>query len=70
MPTQRNCLKEYLNTKDLAALINRSPAAVRNLVLRRRVPYRRVAGRLTFLRQEIEEWIDRSEGLKLEDLTE
>ncbi|RZB36307.1 MAG: hypothetical protein SRB2_02132 [Desulfobacteraceae bacterium Eth-SRB2] len=44
---------ELLNTKECGVVIRRSPGAVRNLVLRRAIPYRKVAGRLVFLRSEI-----------------
>jgi excisionase family DNA binding protein len=61
---------EYLNTTELAKLIGRSEAAIRNLVMRRRIPYRRAGGRLTFVRAEIDKWIDQAPGVKLEDLEE
>lgn len=46
--------KEYLNAEENADFIGRSPGAVRNLVMRRAIPYRKVGGRLVFLRSEIE----------------
>jgi len=61
-------LKQYLTVNDLSKIIGRSPAAVRNLVLRRRVPFRKPGGRLLFLPDEIERWVEESEGIKLEDL--
>ena len=63
-------MKEYLSTKECAELIGRSSGAVRNLVLRRRIPFRKPGGRLLFLRAEIEKWIERSPGIKIEDLEE
>lgn len=61
-------IKPILNVVELSDFLNRSPGAIRNLVMRRVIPYRKVAGRLTFLRSEIEEWIDKAPGVKLEDL--
>jgi excisionase family DNA binding protein len=61
-------VKEYLSTEECAELIGRSPGAVRNLVLRRRIPFRKPGGRLLFLRSELERWIDHSPGVKIEDL--
>lgn len=45
-----------------------TPAAVRNLVLRRKIPYRKPAGRLIFVRNEIREWIKLAPGLKLDEV--
>jgi len=60
--------EEIWNTKEAGEFLKRSPAAIRNLVLRRRIPYRKLAGRLIFLRNEIEEWIHEAPGLTFEDL--
>jgi predicted DNA-binding transcriptional regulator AlpA len=60
-------VKEYLTTKDCAEFIGRSAGAVRNLVLRRAIPHRKPAGRLVFLRSEIEAWIDNAPGKRIED---
>lgn len=59
---------EYLTVNELSALIHRSPGAIRNLVLRRRIPYRKVGGRLLFLSSEIHPWIRDSPGLPLEEV--
>ena len=48
---------EYLDTQECAMLIKRTPGAVRNLVMRRKIPHRKPAGRLVFLLSEIEQWI-------------
>ena len=61
-------MERLLDTKDVANLLNRSPGAVRNLVLRRKIPFRKVAGRLAFIKDEIEEWIAASPGIRLEEL--
>ena len=57
---------EILTTKTLAEYIGRSPAAIRNMVMRRDIPYRKVAGVLTFKKCEIDRWIDSSTGLSFE----
>ncbi len=61
---------EYLNTAQLSKLIGRSEAGIRNLVLRRRIPFRKPGGRLVFVRSEIEAWIDQAPGIRLEELEE
>jgi hypothetical protein len=61
-------VKNYYTVNDLSKLIGRSPGAIRNLVLRRRIPFRKPAGRLLFLAEEIDRWIDQAEGVKLEDI--
>ena len=58
--------KEFLTTVECAKLIGRTPGAVRNLVLRRMIPYRKPAGRLIFLKSEIERWIVQSPGLTVD----
>ena len=61
---------EYLTVFELAGYIKRSPGAVRALVLRRQIPFRKPAGRLLFDRTEIDAWVRQSEGVSFEDLTE
>jgi len=62
-------IKERMNTEDLSSYLpKRSPGAIRNLVARRAIPYRKVGGRLLFLRSEIDRWIDNSPGIRAEDL--
>jgi hypothetical protein len=60
-------MEEYLNSQECGKFIKRTPGAVRNLVLRRAIPYRKAGGRLLFLRSELEKWIDSAEGLRLVD---
>ena len=59
---------EILSTKQCAEFIGRTPGAVRNLVLRQAIPFRKPAGRLVFLKSEIEQWIDAAPGVTLDDL--
>ncbi len=57
-----------LNTKECADTLHRSEGAVRNLVLRRKIPFRKPGGRLVFIREEIRQWIYNSEGVRPEDV--
>ena len=58
------------NVVEVSQYLRRSPGAIRNLVLRRGIPYHKPGGRLLFNREEIDLWIRKSEGISLEDLTE
>jgi excisionase family DNA binding protein len=59
---------EYLTIFELSKYIKRSAGAIRNLVLRRKIPYRKVGGRLLFDKDEIDKWIKTSEGISLEEI--
>jgi Helix-turn-helix domain len=54
--------------EETAAFLRRSPGAIRHLVLRRKIPFRRVGGRICFLESEIISWVQRSPGKTLEEL--
>jgi hypothetical protein len=56
------------NVKKTAEYLDRSQGAVRNLVLRRKIPFRKVGGRLMFLEEEIKSWVNASPGVTLEKL--
>jgi len=58
----------YLTVKEISDYLKRSQGAIRNLVLRRAIPYRKPAGRLLFDKEEIDQWVKGSEGISLEDL--
>ena len=61
--------EEYLTATECGELIGkRSPGAVRNLVMRRAIPFRKAGGRLVFLRSEIEFWIENSPGVKPDEI--
>ena len=64
----KNMSTEIMNTEQAGKLINRTPSAVRNLVLRRKIPFRKPAGRLVFLRSELEQWVRDAPGLTFEEL--
>jgi hypothetical protein len=60
---------DFLDARGAGQLIGgRSPAAVRQLALRRRIPFRRVGGRLCFIEAELRQWILDAPGVRLEDL--
>jgi len=59
-----------LDTREAGDFLRKSPAAVRNLVMRKIIPFRKVGGRLLFIREELEQWILRSPGVRIDDLEE
>lgn len=61
-------MDEYLDTFAVAAFLKRTPGAIRNLVLRRKIPFRKVGGRLLFQKGEIKQWVETAPGLRLSDL--
>jgi len=61
-------MDEYLDVKALSHYIPRSPGAIRNLVLRKAIPFRKVGGRLMFIKGDIDRWIRLSPGLSLESI--
>jgi excisionase family DNA binding protein len=69
---EKDFLKEfngqYMTVDELALYIKRSRGAIRNLVLRRVIPYRKPAGRLIFLKEEIDQWVQDAPGKKLEEI--
>lgn len=60
--------ERYFTVNQISNYLNRSPGAIRNLVLRRAIPYRKPAGRLLFDRLEIDLWIKKSGGIGSEQL--
>jgi excisionase family DNA binding protein len=58
----------YFNTMEVADYLRRTRGAIGNLVLRRKIPHRKVGGRLLFDREEIDRWVKMSEGLNLEEI--
>jgi hypothetical protein len=45
-----------------------TPAAVRKLITRRKIPFRKPGGRLVLVRSELRQWIEQSEGLRLDGI--
>lgn len=58
----------YLNVLEVSQFLRRSPGAVRNLVLRRKIPFHKPGGRLLFSKVEIEKWIQESPGISLKEI--
>lgn len=54
--------------KQTAAFLKGSEGAIRNKVLRRQIPFRKVGGRLMFIEHEIKAWAMNSPGVTLEEL--
>lgn len=61
-------MDRYLTVKELSEYIKRSPGAIRNLVLRRKIPFRKPGGRLLFDLEEIDAWVNESEGVSFEKI--
>jgi len=59
---------DILNIVECGQIVKRSPGAIRNLVMRRAIPYRKRSGRLYFVRKEILAWIMEAPGLNLEEI--
>ena len=57
-----------LNTQECADYLGRTTGAIRNLVMRKAIPHRKVAGRLLFLRHELDQWIDQAPGVKPDEI--
>ena len=57
-----------LSVRDMAQMLNRSEAAVRQMCWRRQIPYRKVQGRILFRRDEIEQLILQSPGVALSEV--
>lgn len=65
---ENNTRVEYLNTQECADFIRRTPGAVRNLVMRRAIPFRKPGGRLVFLKTELQRWIEAAPGVKFDEM--
>ena len=59
---------DILLVSDAAKLTKRSPGAIRNLVMRGKIPFRKVAGRLVFIRPELLRWIEGAPGVHLTEI--
>jgi excisionase family DNA binding protein len=63
-------LSEYFTVKEASQYLKRSPGAIRNLVLRRKIPFRKPSGRLIFDKNEIDKWVKESPGISFEEITD
>ena len=61
-------MSDHFNSKEAAEYLRRTEGAIRKLVLRRAIPFHKPGGRLLFVKSEIDQWIQRSEGVTLEKL--
>ena len=59
-----------LDVPETAAMLGRSENAVRRMVERRQIPYRKSGRRVLFLESELREFIEALPGFSLEDLRE
>lgn len=58
----------YLDTSELAAYLGRTPQAIRDMVCRHKIPFRKPGGRLLFIKSEIDTWVQGSKGITLNEL--
>jgi excisionase family DNA binding protein len=59
-----------LDVQETAAMLGRSENAVRRMVERRQIPYRKNGRRVLFLESELSEFIEDLPGLSLADVRE
>ena len=60
--------EQYLTVTELSEYIKRSKPAIRMLVLRRAIPYKKPSGRLLFNKTEIDRWIEMAEGIGIDEI--
>ena len=63
-------MEEYLSTKEIAQKLKKTPNAIRNMVHRGTIPYRKCGGTLFFIEKEVDELINNSPGKRIEDFKE
>ena len=56
-----------LDVREGAAFVGISEKAMRGKVERRLIPFRRMSGRIIFIRSELEAWLDSLEGCLLDE---
>lgn len=59
---------DLLYIPDAARYLGKTEGALRMLVARGLVPYRRVGGRIIFFQDELDLWLDGAPGVRPEDL--
>ena len=59
---------KLLSLEENAQFLRCTPKALRNKVMRKQIPYKKLAGRIVFLEAEILEWIENAPGVSLSDL--
>ncbi len=60
---------EILTVEELGEYLKRTPSAVRNMVMRKKVPHRKLSGRIIFFKDEIEKWLSQAPGVTLADIS-
>jgi hypothetical protein len=58
---------ELWGFEETAKFLKCTPRAVRNKVMRRQIPFRKVAGRIVFIANEIVTWIEKAPGVSVND---
>ena len=56
------------NTEGAARVINRTQGAVRQLVARRQIPFRKCGKSVVFFEEELLDWMDSQPGVRLEEV--
>lgn len=57
MNTQKEA-RTMISKEEAAKVIGRSTATIQNLVTKKSIPHYKVAGRLMFSKEELNEWLD------------
>lgn len=55
---------DLFHVKEASQLLKVTEDATRKLISRRKIPFRRVGGRIVFLKEELEDWIKNAPGVK------
>jgi len=61
-------MRPYLTTEEVALLLGRTQKAIRRMVERGQLPYRKLGRRVLFLRAELEEFLEALPGLRPADV--
>jgi len=56
-----------LTVRTVAALLGSTEKGIRARVARRVIPFRRMGGRITFIRSEVEQWLAALDGCTLQE---
>jgi excisionase family DNA binding protein len=57
-----------LSVRQVAEFLGRSEQAVYKLVYRKQLPYRKLGGKVIFIRKELEQYLDQLSGLTVEEI--
>jgi excisionase family DNA binding protein len=61
---------KVLTIEEAAWKLKRTPRSIRALILRRAIPYRKVAGRIVLIEEELDQWILSSPGRTVTEIEE